>query len=264
MERRLLLRFSAAAVATACVLGPAEVVFGQQPEGDFLVQEQGMAPFYFNGNPHEPYVSLTVDDCWNIENTKRILEMARDAQVPLTFFPGAYQFLNYPSLWQEVLLSGHEIENHTVNHFALTVLDEAQILDQIDKTQQYFQQAIGQYRPKQEIPPIRYIRPPWGTGFVTPTTLEEEERKKQEKRIRQVVFKRNLEIVLWSHFANQVETIDPGAIVLFHTNNQDLVALKRAIKLVKDRNLIPVTINELLNPAIRRHNRIKFERTERV
>lgn len=258
LERRLILKFLTVTLLSCAYLNKADVIFGREPE-DELPASKEMASFYFHGNPHEPYVSLTIDDCWNIENAKKILEIAQQAQVKLTFFPGGNLFLNYPSFWQEVLLAGHEIENHTVNHFPLTKLNETQILDQIDKTQQYYQWALSKYRPDGEIPPMRFIRPPWGQGFLP--TMDEDERIKQEKRIRQVVFKRNLGLALWSNNITQIETIGPGAIILLHTNDEDLVALKRAIKIAKDKRLEAVTVNELLNPQIRRQSQIKFERS---
>lgn len=268
LERRKFIRLCVATgISVAANLMLPGITHAALPSEDFpntskfhqeLGLEKDIAPVHFNGDTRQPYVSLTIDDCWDIEKARKIKMIAEQAQIRLTFFPGGNLFRNSPYFWQEVLLAGHEIENHTADHPHLIKMSEAEILDQIDRSELYYKLTLGQYRPASEIPEMRYVRPPWGEGFMP--IPNEEDRLRQEKRMKELMAKRKMGIVLWSNNITQIESIGPGSIVLLHANDDDLVALQRVIKIVNDRGLIPVTVNELLNPQIRRRNQRDFEK----
>ena len=66
--------------------------------------------------PDESKVALTFDDCWSESAVKQILQIAKENEIKVTFFPTGRVIKKYPELWQQVIAEGHEIANHTYSH----------------------------------------------------------------------------------------------------------------------------------------------------
>lgn len=81
------------------------------------------------GNPDVPDIFLTFDDDWR--NVPRILDIAREKDVKITFFPVGIPVNKNKPLWQDVLLEGHTVENHTWSHKNLNRITKAEVRTQI-------------------------------------------------------------------------------------------------------------------------------------
>lgn len=184
-------------------------------------------------------VTLTFDDGPTPEVTPEVLRLLRKHRVRATFFViGGY--LDGDSgraklarrVLKKVVAAGHLVGNHTHDHVNLASLSPAEALDQIDRGSASIARITGSR-------PILF-RPPYGL-------LDAEgERMAREK---------NLELVLWSVEASDMQRGDPdemfhdlvaqldykeGGIVLLHDVKSSSVAvLKRLLEFLRDRPYNP-------------------------
>ena len=92
---------------------------------------------YWQLNPGRPVVYLTFDEGYEFgNNTSQILATLRDKGVKATFFLTGSYADNNPSLVQQMINDGHQLGNHTINHYraatALNQTDELFISDVVD------------------------------------------------------------------------------------------------------------------------------------
>ena len=73
-----------------------------------------------SGNPRQPYIALTFDDGPHGGKTVRLLDLLKKLHCPSTFFLVGAQARRYPELVQRIVVEGHELGNHTFNHYRLT------------------------------------------------------------------------------------------------------------------------------------------------
>lgn len=106
-------------------------------------------------DPTQPVVALTFDDGPNARYTPQVLDILYEHQVPATFFLVGEKFSGNELLIQEMEASGHEIGNHTFSHSDLTTLDQAQIQQEIKKTEAELEKILPDYH-------MKYVRPPYG------------------------------------------------------------------------------------------------------
>src|SRR5688572_15660282 len=72
--------------------------------------------FYHTGNTQEKVIALTFDDGPG-KFTIPILELLKKHNIQATFFMEGSQIEAYPEIARLVVEAGHEIGNHTFNHF---------------------------------------------------------------------------------------------------------------------------------------------------
>jgi peptidoglycan-N-acetylglucosamine deacetylase len=105
-------------------------------------------------NVDGPYIAMTFDDGPHATNTPKLLEMASDRHIKLTFFVlGECVELNPDVLRQEVT-EGHEIGNHSWSHPNLAKLSDAGVRSQLQRTEDIIVKTAG-IKPK-------LMRPPYG------------------------------------------------------------------------------------------------------
>lgn len=177
-------------------------------------------------------VAITVDDCFQFDNVREILDLADEYDAKLTFFPIGYQIAKRPDLWQEILDRGHEIENHSYHHTDINRLSDRQLYMTITMHERAMNEALGMnYK-------MKCFRPKGGSG-------------RKEPRLSQVL--RDLEyqaIASWGLSGTQdvdilLEKCSGGHVILFHTTDRDLVKLRKVIPALKEKGLKMVTLNEL-------------------
>lgn len=111
-------------------------------------------------SPEGKYLALTIDDCYQTKNVRRILELGDQYNAKFTFFPVGQAIKNDPELWKEVYDRGHEIENHTYNHTKLTTLkDDDDIIAEITRLNDAVDKAMGAHYQ------MHFFRPPEGAGM---------------------------------------------------------------------------------------------------
>jgi len=111
--------------------------------------ESNDVTFITNGSRDDPFVALTFDLCQKPELPAwfdvEIINVLIDSDTPATFFIGGDWARTHPE--ETIGLANNplfEIGNHSWSHPDLIDLDEAQISDEIEKTQDILYQLTGQ------------------------------------------------------------------------------------------------------------------------
>jgi peptidoglycan/xylan/chitin deacetylase (PgdA/CDA1 family) len=130
-------------------------------------------PSYFETGPRtRPFVAITLDDVFEVSGAQQLrslLDILYANDLPMTVFPtGSALKQHYDAglswIWQTAVATNLvEIGNHTYTHNTninpdLTKLSDAQIADELNRTQAMLDQVLG-YRY-----PMRLMRPPGGFG----------------------------------------------------------------------------------------------------
>ena len=91
--------------------------------------------YSFSGGATRPRVALTFDDGPHPRYTPQILDILKEYGVNATFFAVGSNAENYPQLVQRICEEGHELGNHTHNHFHVAKLSrEALCADIVDNS----------------------------------------------------------------------------------------------------------------------------------
>jgi len=196
-------------------------------------------PFVHADGAH-PWIALTFDDGPHAGATEKLLSLLEKEQVPATFFVVGKMAERYPELVRRISDSGHEVSNHTYNHYSMTSLEPHQALDELRRTRLLIRDLTGHDTP--------YYRPPGGR--ITPVV--------QAQALRE-----GYQIVLWSTQTKDVtgatsEQIrdrilsgaHDGAIVLMHSGMpHTMAALPAVIRELRDRGFQFVTVSTLLKSS---------------
>ena len=102
----------------------------------------------------EPKLALTFDDGPDPENTPQMLDVLNRFAVPATFFLIGRHVEDHFDLAQEILNAGHEVGNHTYSHLPMIRLSEAELTDEITRTDKLLRNLTGSEP--------RFLRPPMG------------------------------------------------------------------------------------------------------
>jgi peptidoglycan/xylan/chitin deacetylase (PgdA/CDA1 family) len=163
-------------------------------------------PYLQKGPETGDAIALTFDDGPVPGVTECILDTLRAHQVHATFFMIGEKVAAAPELARRVLEEGHELGHHTYTHRKLTELSDAEVEDEIEKTDAIFMEVLGRR--------ADWFRPPFGAL-----------RQDQAARVRG----RGMRVALWSLDSEDwrgsstesptqriVHRVHPGAIVLCH------------------------------------------------
>jgi peptidoglycan/xylan/chitin deacetylase (PgdA/CDA1 family) len=99
-------------------------------------------------------LALTFDDGPNPSWTPRLLDILAEHNVRATFFMVGKFAKAEPELARRVAEAGHLVGNHTWSHPDLSRTREANVLDELTRTNDLLAKITGK--------PIRYLRPPFG------------------------------------------------------------------------------------------------------
>jgi peptidoglycan-N-acetylglucosamine deacetylase len=182
-----------------------------------LTTQAGVAPrlTYSRCNVDGPYIAMTFDDGPSGPNTPKLLDLAAQKHIKLTFFLIGENAAHYPQLVQRELAEGHEVGNHTYTHPDLAKMSDDAVHSEIQKTQDAIITAAG-YKPI-------LMRPPYGAITA-----------KQKLWIAQDF---NVKLILWdvdpldwknpgpSVVASRIiSAVRPGSIILSHDIHSGTVA----------------------------------------
>lgn len=189
----------------------------------------------YNGSREEKNVAITVDDCYNLDYLASILELAKEHDIPLTFFVlGTVLKPEDRALWQAVLDADCEIGNHSYGHADLPYLQPKAALSQLTRTQEALDETLGYHYPMQ------MMRPPF--GHVTDSN-----HVSNAWVIEKAGYKR---VVLWDVSQTNpdlaLKAVKPGSILLYHTNAKDYECLQELIPALKEQGYTFLTASELL------------------
>jgi peptidoglycan/xylan/chitin deacetylase (PgdA/CDA1 family) len=184
--------------------------------------------------PPKGYIAITYDDGPNMTITPKILEILAKNNAKATFFVLGQNAENFPKMIAQIHEAGHEIGNHGYNHARFTKLTEAQLNEQIDKTNHTIFEITT------ESP--TWVRPPYG----------------EYKNINHLI---NYPLLLWSIDSNDwrdipIDTIvnniinglEDGSIILLHDFHEKAIEItKILLPKLNEIGYKPVTVSELFN-----------------
>jgi peptidoglycan-N-acetylglucosamine deacetylase len=191
-----------------------------------------------SGSPSLPYIALTFDDGPHGVKTTALLDILKAQSCPATFFLVGMQARRYPEIVQRIAAEGHELGNHTFNHYRLTRIPQEEVVGELTRTRDLLRAMVGA--------PSRLFRPPGGE--YTPEILK-------------IVERNGFTTVLWTddpadykphRTAADVERlvlrdITPGGIILLHDGvRATLEALPGMIRRLREKGYIFVTVSGLI------------------
>ncbi|MFM8943946.1 MAG: polysaccharide deacetylase family protein, partial [Actinomycetota bacterium] len=183
-------------------------------------------------------VAHTVDDCNFDDSWRTILDILERRGFLASFFCSGVMVQRFPALARRTAAAGHTIGDHAFFHPNLTGLSDAAIDTELERTARTWWAVAG-------VTPVPYMRPPYGAW--TPRVL------------RAVGVCGFTEFVMWDVdpsdwtrpgagvIASRVlNNVRPGSIVLLHVQPQTAQALPMILAGLRERDLLPVSLEELL------------------
>lgn len=184
-------------------------------------------------DPDKPMVAITFDDGPNPATTPELLDLLKKYDVRCTFFMVGKNVEANPDIVKRIYQEGHELGNHSWDHADLSQLNEAQIIEELQSTDDAIFKACGH-------DPL-YIRPPFGAmSDVYQNTVDRDS-------ILWTIDTRDWE----SHDASKIKKIidtyvSDGSIILLHDIHEDSVkAMKSVIPELLEKGYQLVTVSDL-------------------
>lgn len=189
------------------------------------------------GNSKVKRVALTFDDGPHPEYTSQLLAILSHYDAKATFFVVGIQCQKYPHWVKMISQAGHELANHTFDHFRLPQLPQEEQSYQIDECTRLIEQLTGTTP--------RFFRPPGG---------------RYDADIERLLRQRGMVLALWDAALNDTAEdreaadllksantqIRPGSIVLVHDGVQATVdMLPQLIEALRKDGYEFVTLSEL-------------------
>ena len=150
MKKRLLSLILAAACLISCLSG---VCFAAPAQNQGR-EEASAAGTETKASSGKKIIALTFDDGPGA-NTERLVSALRERGVHCTFFMVGSYVKRYSSVVRQCYEDGNQIANHSYSHPTLTSLSDSEVRQEIQKTNNALNSAIGCTN-------TYYVRPPYG------------------------------------------------------------------------------------------------------
>ncbi len=190
------------------------------------------------GDPSQRLAAFTFDDGPHGLRTADLLTVLKRLQVPATFFVVGKMVLRYPELIERMVLEGHELGNHTYNHYRLPLIPLGQIPEELNRTRDVLTGLVGS--------PTRLFRPPGG---------------EYNETIQKIIVREGYTNMLWTDDPADyklgrtsqriteliLRDITPGGIILLHSGLPATVAaLPETVARLRAEGYSFVTCSELI------------------
>ena len=194
----------------------------------------GFMPVFTKATTDEKIVAITVDDCFQAENLKQIVDKALEVGGKLTIFPSGQNVIKQAQ--SEILKyaweNGFELENHTYTHNGLFACSNEELAEEVYKQQLALSHILG----------VNYH-----CHFLRPRGGDARGDQRMQMYAKQLGY---YGIAHWSASGSANNTkiakaLEPGAIYLFHTTDKDLEKLLKFIPWVVEQGYQLVTLNEM-------------------
>lgn len=193
----------------------------------------------YHGTRSRTEVALTFHGAGELTIARKILDVAKNHQAPITVMAiGAWLNAN-PSIGHEIIDAGNEIGNHTLNHKTMTMLSFKEAKYEISKGKAALVKAVGNagkwFRPSGTQKSNAIIRAAAGaSGYTHCISYDVDSHDYQDPPVKTIL-------------SNTMKGIQNGSIVSLHLGHPHTVgALPLILQALQDRKLTPVTISELL------------------
>ena len=96
-------------------------------------RKEGFLPVLTSANTDEKIIAITVDDCFQVNNLKKIIELVMQYDGKITIFPIGEQAMRetHQPVIKAAWEAGMEIENHTYTHNGLYKCDDEELAREI-------------------------------------------------------------------------------------------------------------------------------------
>ncbi len=199
--------------------------------------------YSFAGGTSKPRVALTFDDGPHPRYTPEILDILKEYGVNATFFSVGSNAENYPQLIARIREEGHELGNHTHNHFHVAKLSCEQLCADIESCQQVLERLGGDK--------IRFFRPP--EGVCTDDVKSYCEQNGMTIVLWSVDTRDWAHTPVWEICENIKSNVKDGSIILMHDfigkNSPTPAALRRILPMLQELGYELVTVSVLLGEA---------------
>lgn len=211
----------------------------------------GFLPVCFGANTAERVVAITLDDCNQPDNLRRIVRLIAKYGGKATIFPIGENVSACAQVLKGAWEQGFELENHTWSHCGLYDVDDAVLCEQIYRQNAAVSEALGvEYQ-------MHFLRPRGGDNRYDQRT---------HAYIRQLGY---YGIAYWTQVGVLSDTdslmkrASSGNIFLFHTTDEDLQQLEELVPRLAQSGYRLVTLNELYGlPANETSALLDHSRTE--
>lgn len=197
--------------------------------------KEGFIPVLYKANTSENIIAVTVDDCFQANNLRQIVQCALDNNADLTIFPIGknLEIAEIANVVKWAYESGMEIENHTYNHAGMYHYDDERMMNELWYQNAKVSELLGvNYQ-------MHFFRPKGG---------DERDDQRVHAYVNQMGYNA---IAMWTQ-SGSTDSMDslyrnlaPGRIYLFHTTNNDLNKLLQFIPGAIARGYRLVTLNEM-------------------
>ena len=194
-------------------------------------------PVVYKAQTEARRIAVTVDDCYQLENLRTIVDTAEASGAKLTLFPVG-ENLERPGtaalIRRCALELGYEIENHTYSHARIFRLPEEEMAAEIWKQKDALNRALG----------VDY-----GQHFLRLMGGDGETDQRTHNYLKQLGY---LGIAKWSVSGSDSDmkhiqaALAPGQVYLFHTTDADTAKLQEFIPWAVEQGYELVTLNALL------------------
>ena len=116
---------------------------------------EGTPPEITKGNINKKQIIFTFDAGSGNQSAQKILEILKKHSLKGTFFLTGQWVKNNEDLTKQIASAGHEIFNHTFTHPYLTQISDAEMVDELKKTDDLIFELTGRHTQP-------YFRPPYG------------------------------------------------------------------------------------------------------
>lgn len=195
----------------------------------------GWLPIFQGAQTNEKIVAITVDDCFQADNLKKIIDCAIENNGKLTIFPigknavKSQQAAALKYAWE----NGFELENHTMTHNGLYRSTDEELAQEVYWQSLTLDQILGvNYQ-------VHFLRPKGGDA-------------RADQRIHAYISQLGYYgVAHWSYSGSGNElsalkkSLKPGQLYLFHTTDKDLEKLLKFIPYCASQGYKMVTMNEM-------------------
>lgn len=197
------------------------------------------SPDITHGPRHSPNIALTFHGAGDLEFAQSLLATFRSTSTPVTVFAIGTWLKENPTIAKKILDGGHEIGNHTLNHFQMKTLSAARVKSEIMGCAEILKQQIGNHG--------SYFRPS-GTQFSTSLIRSVAQRTGYKQCISYDVDSLDYQDPGSNAVIKNVMTnVRNGSIVSLHFGHKNTVeAMPTLIEKLHQAGFNPVTVTQLL------------------
>lgn len=190
------------------------------------------------GSQECPLVALMFNVDWGEEHLPAILDILKNEQVRVTFFPTGTWAEKNGELLKRMVSEGHEIGNHGGKHAHVEGMSRQELLSLINQGEEKIEAACG-------AKPQKLFAPPYGEW--TNDTVE---------YASEIGYK----TILWTQdtvdwrlpppetiWKRALSGASPGALILMHPTEPTVNALSSILQGLKEKGLTPSTVSQVLS-----------------